>query len=256
MNIAWLAPIVTASLLGSVHCIGMCGGLIAVAADGATSTRGRVQVQLGYQAARLLSYLTLGAVAGGLGQALDLAGQAAGWGKAAAVVSGVAMTLVGLSAMLHAVGIRLRLPALRGLPRFVTRFLGQAREKPPVARAVLLGGASALLPCGFLYAFALAGAGTGSPLGGALVLAALWLGNLPALLGFGLLLSSTLTRLKRHIPLLSAAAVFGLGVITLSSRVNLPAFAANSLSAPSSQNAGRASLPQAGDCPCHHKHAP
>jgi sulfite exporter TauE/SafE len=241
-------------LFGSAHCIGMCGGLLAVASDGCSGARARIQVQLGYQGARLLSYVTLGAIAGGLGRALDLAGQAAGWGKAAAVVAGVAMTLWGLAAMLDAVGAGLRLPRLRLMPRFVTEFLGRARSKPPILRAALLGGSSALLPCGFLYAFALAGAATGSPLGGALVMAALWLGNLPALLGFGLLLSSAMSRLKRHIPLLSAATVFVLGVLTLNDRVHLPAFAAQTL-APAAAHHGAAPLPMAGDCPCHRKHA-
>ncbi|HVY28939.1 MAG TPA: sulfite exporter TauE/SafE family protein [Polyangiaceae bacterium] len=251
---SWLLPVVSAGLFGSAHCIGMCGGLLAVASDGSSGARARLRVQLSYQGARLLSYVTLGALAGSLGRALDLAGQAAGWGKAAAVVAGVAMTLGGLAAMLDAVGAGLRLPRLRLMPRFVTEFLGRARSKPPVLRAALLGGSSALLPCGFLYAFALAGAATGSPWGGALVMAALWLGNLPALLGFGLLLSSALSRLKRHIPLLSAATVFVLGVLTLNDRVHLPAFAAQTLSPPGAHHAA-APLPMPSDCPCHRKHA-
>lgn len=254
MSGSWLLPVVSAGLFGSAHCIGMCGGLLAVASDGSSGTRARVQVQLGYQAARLFSYVTLGAIAGGLGRALDLAGQAAGWGKAAAVVASIAMILWGLAAMLDAVGAGLRLPRLRLMPRFVTEFLGKTREKPPVLRAVLLGGSSALLPCGFLYAFALAGAATGSPLGGALVMAALWLGNLPALLGFGLLLSTALSRLRRHIPLLSAVTVFVLGVLTLNDRVHLPAFAAQTLAQAPAHHAA-AQLPSAGDCPCHRKHA-
>jgi sulfite exporter TauE/SafE len=245
---------VSAGLLGSAHCIGMCGGLIAVASDGASGVRQRILVQVGYQAARLLSYVTLGATAGALGHALDLAGQAAGLGKAAAVVAGVTMSLWGLAAMLHAVGVGLKLPRLRFLPAFVTHWLGRARQRPPLVRAVLLGGASALLPCGFLYAFALAGAATGNPLGGALVMAALWLGNLPALLGFGLLLAGALSRLRRHLPLLSAACVFALGVLTLNSRINLPAFAMATMKdavvAPTGAHA-----PSATDCPCHRKHA-
>jgi uncharacterized protein len=249
---------VSAGLFGSAHCIGMCGGLIAVASDGASGVRQRISVQVGYQAARLLSYVTLGVTAGALGRALDLAGQAAGLGKAAAVVAGVTMTLWGLAAMLRAVGAGLRLPRLRFLPAFVTQWLGHAQRRPPLMRAVLLGGASALLPCGFLYAFALAGAATASPLGGALVMAALWLGNLPALLGFGLLLSGALSRLRRHLPLVSAASVFALGVVTLNSRVNLPAFAmatmTDAVGTPRATDAP--SPPSATDCPCHRRPAP
>jgi len=251
---AWLVPLVSAGLFGSLHCIGMCGGLIAVASDGASGTRQRLAVQLGYQAARLASYVTLGATAGALGKALDLAGQAAGLGKAAAVVAGVTMSLWGLAAMLHTVGVGFRFPRVRLLPLFVLNFLARSRQRPPLFRAVALGAASALLPCGFLYAFALAGAATSSPLGGSLVMAALWLGNLPALLGFGLLVSGALSRIKRHIPLLSAASVLALGLLTLTSRINLPAFAVVPVGP--ANEARTAQAPSASDCPCHRKHGP
>ncbi len=255
MTGAWLIPMVTAGFFGSAHCIGMCGGLIAVASDGANGVKQRASVQLGYQLARLASYVTLGAVAGLLGHALDLAGQAAGLGKAAAVLAGITMSLWGLLAMLNAVGVSLKLPRLRLLPSFVTSWLGRAQQRPPLTRAVLLGGASALLPCGFLYAFALAGAATGSALGGALVMGALWLGNLPALVGFGFALGSVLSKARRHIPLLSAATVFGLGVFTLNSRINLPAFALAAVTDAKVEQPSEVRAPIAADCPCHRKHA-
>jgi sulfite exporter TauE/SafE len=258
MTLAWLLPMISAGVLGSVHCIGMCGGLIAVASDGATSLRQRLVVQAGYQVARLSSYVVLGLVAGTVGRALDLAGQAAGLGKAAAVLAGVAMSLWGLLAMLEATGtLKRKLPGLRLLPPRAVAWLASARQRPPLARAVVLGGASAFLPCGFLYAFALAAAATSSPLGGALVMAALWLGNLPALLGFGLLLGGVLSRVKRHIPLLSAASVLLLGVVTLNSRVNVPAFAVKSVLAATPAKPAAVRAPSADDCPLHQKkHAP
>jgi sulfite exporter TauE/SafE len=264
MMLAWLIPMVSAGALGSVHCVGMCGGLIAVASDGASGARQRLLVQLGYQGARLVSYLALGAVAGTLGHALDFAGQAAGLGKTAAVLAGGTMMLWGLWSMLEAGGARLklRLPTVRLLPSSALAWLGRASQRSPLGRATLLGGASAFLPCGFLYAFALAGAATASPWGGALVMGSLWLGNLPALLGFGLLIGGVLSRVRRHLPLLSAASVFVLGLFTLSHRVNLPAFAvaagAGALSAETQTGARRMAPvpPMAADCPCHRRHAP
>ncbi len=253
---AWLVPMVTAGLFGSAHCVGMCGGLIAVASDGANGAKQRAVVQLGYQLARLTSYVTLGIIAGSLGHALDLAGQAAGLGKAAAVLAGVTMSLWGLAAMLKAVGVSFKVPQVRLLPSFVVGWLGRARQRPPLTRALLLGGASALLPCGFLYAFALAGASTGSAVGGALVMAALWLGNLPALVGFGLVLGGLLSRARRHIPLVSAATVFALGVFTLNSRINLPAFAVMAVTDNKAKYLGDVRAPMPADCPYHRKHAP
>lgn len=255
MSLAWLMPMIGAGLLGSVHCIGMCGGLVAVSTQGATSARQRLVAQLGYQAARLASYLTLGVSAGLLGRALDLAGRAAGLSKAAAIVSGLTMMVWGLWAMLEAGGVKLarRLPAIDVLPAGARLWLARAQRQSPLGRAVLLGGASALLPCGFLYSFALAAAGTGSPWGGALVMGSLWLGNLPALLGFGIAIGGALSRLRRHIPLFSAAAVFALGLFTLNSRINLPAFAAESV-ARASEPTSVAPPSMGADCPCHRKH--
>ncbi len=253
MILTWLVPMAAAGLFGSAHCVGMCGGLIAVASDGAAGVRQRVGVQLSYQAARLASYVALGVVAGSIGHALDLAGSAAGLGKVAAVVAGLTMTLWGLWALLEAGGARLgfELPRLRLLPAPVLQALSNVRQRPAIVRAVLLGAVSALLPCGFLYAFAFAAAGTASPLGGALVMAALWLGNLPALLGFGLLVASGLSRVKRHIPVFSAVSVFALGLFALNSRMNLPAFAASVVAAPPTSGLQTAPIPSARDCPCH-----
>lgn len=254
--LAWLAPMLGAALVGSVHCIGMCGGLVAVSTQGATTAQQRLATQIGYQGARLASYSTLGVSAGMLGSALDLAGRAAGLGKAAAVVSGLTMMLWGTWAMLEAggVGLSRKLPTIQILPAAARRWLGHAQRQSPLGRAVLLGGASALLPCGFLYTFALAAAGTGSPWAGALVMGSLWLGSLPALLGFGLAIGGALSRLRRHVPLFSAIAVFGLGLFTLNNRINLPAFAAASVTRASDAATQAATPGLPGDCPCHRKH--
>ncbi len=254
MIFSWLLPVAAASAVGSLHCVGMCGGLIAVASEGSCGVRQRLSVQLVYQAGRLASYLALGAIAGVLGRALDLAGRAAGVGRIGAVVAGATMALWGLWAMLDAAGVKARLPQVRLLPRSALAWLGGLRQRPPTLRAVLLGGASALLPCGFLYGVALAAAATGSAAKGALVMAAFWLGNLPALLGFGFVLSSALTRLRRHLPMLSAVTLFGLGVLTLNERINIPAFAVASIAGAVAQPGPAPALPMAADCPCHRKH--
>jgi uncharacterized protein len=110
-----------------------------------------------------------------------------------------------------------------------------------------------LLPCGWLYAFAVTAAGTGSPLRGALVMTAFWAGNAPLLLGLGVALSSALGRVRRHVPVLSAAAILAIGLFTLTERANLPAFAAASVLGTHESHAATA-VPMAGDCPCHRKH--
>lgn len=251
MSLELILPVAAASLLGSVHCAGMCGGFVAFVADGVTG-RARVVAQLTYNAGRLVSYLTLGTLAGGLGHALDLAGSAAGVARVAAIVSGLLMLLWGLGALLESQGVRVLSRGRRALPAPLTRFLAELRNKPPLWRALALGLCTTLLPCGWLYAFAVSAAGTGSPARGALLMAAFWAGNVPVLLGLGALLSAALGRVRQHIPVLSAAVIFCIGLFTLSARANLPAFA---LAAVSSCHRGSApALPTAADCPCHRKH--
>jgi len=247
VNFELVIPVAAAGLLGSVHCAGMCGGFVAIAGYGVTGPK-RLTAQLGYNAGRLLSYLALGAASGALGHALDLAGSAAGIGRVAAIASGSVMILWGLGALLETQGVRVFGKRLR-MPEGLTRFLTRLGKRPPLARGAILGLATALLPCGWLYAFAVAAASTASPLRGALVMAALWTGNLPALLGLGMIAGAALGRARKHLPVLSAALIFSVGLFTLTTRANLPAFALASIN---SHSAG--ALPKAADCPCHRKH--
>lgn len=245
-----LVPIAAASLLGSVHCAGMCGGFVAMAGDGVSGSA-RAVTQLTYNAGRLVSYLTLGAIAGAVGHAVDLAGRAAGVGRFAAVLSGSIMILWGLGALLETQGV----PVLRArlaLPKRLTQALASLRSRPPIWRALALGLLTTLLPCGWLYAFAMSAAGTGSASNGALVMAAFWAGNAPVLLGLGVLLSAAVGRVRRHVPVLSAAVIFGIGLFTVTVRANLPAFAVAAVLG-KSQSQARMSVPTPGDCPCHRK---
>src|SRR6478609_5793991 len=227
----------------------MCGGFVAVAGDGA-SGKARLAAQLSYNAGRLLSYGTLGANAGFLGQAVDLAGSAADVGRVAALVSSSIMILWGMGALLETQGVRV----FRGrwtVPKRVTLALASLRRLPAAWRGLVLGLSTTLLPCGWLYAFAVSAAGTASPLQGALLMAAFWSGNLPVLLGLGVVLSTLVGRVRRQVPILSAAVIFAVGLFTVTARANLPAFAAAAL------NHGHLSrapaLPTPGSCPCHQK---
>jgi uncharacterized protein len=122
--------------------------------------------------------------------------------------------------------------------RLEARFVAlarRARQQPPIARAALLGLSSALLPCGWLYAFAVLAAGTGSAPRGALLLAAFWSGTLPALLGLGLGLQRLTQRWRAQLPRLSAVLLLALGVYTVVQR--WPVAAAADGTAPSCHHA-------------------
>jgi sulfite exporter TauE/SafE len=92
-------------------------------------------------------------------------------------------------------------------------------------RAALLGLVSTLLPCGWLYTFAVLAAATGSAAGGAILMGAFWLGSLPMLLGVGVSVRGLARRWGARLPRIRSVAVMSAGAFTLLSRLQLPAFA-------------------------------
>lgn len=214
MNLEFVAPVVAASLMGSLHCALMCGGLVAILPrkPGLTPL---------FHLGRLAAYAALGMAAGSAGSVLDLAGARAGLGRIAALVCGALVLLFGLTALLASQGVRL--PGTSLGAGFTQRLAGFAlRVERPVQQALLLGVSTAFLPCGWLYAFVLSAAGTASPLAGGAVMVAFFAGTLPSLLGVGFLLPRLVAPLGRHLPVLSALLLVGLGLFSIVHRANLP----------------------------------
>jgi sulfite exporter TauE/SafE len=212
----WLS-ILAASALGSLHCVGMCGGLVSFYASSNEAPASRISPHAAYHAMRLVAYVALGAAAGGLGSALDLVGSRAGLGHVGLVVAA--------STLLFWAGPRLfsrrpavallalgreparRSPLIQRLERVFVSLASGIRQRPPIRRAAALGLASALLPCGWLYAFVVLAAGTGSAGAGAVLMLAFWLGTVPALLGLGVGIGRLSAPLRARLPRLSAALV-------------------------------------------------
>ncbi|HEU5072632.1 MAG TPA: sulfite exporter TauE/SafE family protein [Polyangiaceae bacterium] len=248
MALEMMGAVLVASLLGSLHCAAMCGGLVgALGSCGARA--GWARQQTSFHAARGVVYAVLGAAAGALGSAVNLAGRYAGVVDGAALVAGVLLVGAGMRGLLAARGVSM--PAL-GTAGGVQRWLGQrlaGSRSGPALRAGLLGVSTALLPCGWLYAFVFAAAGTGSPLGGSGVLVAFWLGTLPALVGVGAIVPRLAGAFGRHFALLSALALVTVGLGTILHRANIPAEALSRIEVPGvhPQNATR--LPCHGEAP-------
>jgi len=227
--IALLTTVFVVSLLGSLHCAGMCGGIVLMCvqadqpADGRTA-RLAITPHLAYHAGRALSYTLLGVVAGTLGVALDLGGGAVGFGRTAAVIAGTAMIGFGLIAILRHMGVRVgggRLPHWIAAPfQKAYRF---AFTLPVVVRAGVIGLLTACLPCGWLYAFVLAAAGTASPIVGGLVMLVFWAGTVPILLGLGLGAQRLTAPLRRHAPTMTAVALMIIGGLTITNRMTIAA---------------------------------
>lgn len=210
--------VLVASLLGSVHCAAMCGGIVCFyATSGApASWRHESLSHAAYNTGRLVSYVMLGLIAGALGGMLDRAGLLAGVGKVAAMVAGVLMVGWGTGAMLAARGIRIPSPGVPGAwQRAMGAALERVRNQPPVIRAAATGLLTTLLPCGWLYAFVVTAGGAGSPLRGALVMLVFWAGTLPMMLAVGYGARALFGPLRSRLPMVSAAVIVMLGLFSI-----------------------------------------
>jgi sulfite exporter TauE/SafE len=226
-------PMLLVGLAGSVHCVGMCGGIVSAfslapgrpvpvalvaarPAARAASLAPALPRVLAYNAGRLASYTAAGAIAGGVsGGVRLLAGFAA--------VEAVALWLVG--AMLVVLGLYL-MDAWRGLA-VLERLGGHLwRRLEPLTAALLpldspaklfaVGAVWGWLPCGMVYSALLVALVSGSALAGALVMLAFGLGTLPLLLTIGVAGARWRAALKRRaVRVVGGAVVLGFGVAGL-----------------------------------------
>lgn len=209
-----LASVFLASLAGSLHCAGMCGGLVGFVAG---SERRGVLPQGAYHTGRLLGYASLGTVAGLLGSALNVGGELVGVTEVAGVLAALMMIGWGVYRLLPRRVRLLARPSRSGSNWFGPALHRSARHSP-ILRGTLLGVFTAALPCGWLYAFVVASAGTGTPLGGATLMAVFWLGTVPALAGVGALVAPLSTWLGKRAPAAYALALVLAGLGTLTAR--------------------------------------
>jgi sulfite exporter TauE/SafE len=253
-----IGAILTASLLGSLHCVGMCGPLALWAAGVDKDRGGRTMVipTALYHFGRMLTYALVGLMAGYVGNLLDWSGSAFGLQLIAARLFGSLMIVMGCI-----LGFRLAQPVIRRWvrqyrkssrltvepavsfgagqweaqsggaalnsytppkPNWLTARLLSLRpvvfRLPLAMRGLVTGLLTALLPCGWLYLFALLAAGSGSAVIGAFVMVAFWLGSVPALVSLVVSTKLLTTPVRRAIPAFGATMLVVAGAYTATGR--------------------------------------
>jgi uncharacterized protein len=179
-------------ILGSFHCVGMCGPIALALPAGRGTGWSFVAGRLLYNGGRLLTYTGLGALAGLFGKSLQLAG----WQQALSLVSGgLILLLVVLPATVS--GRFRRVSGLERLLQQVQRTMGRLFARKGLWALAAIGLLNGLLPCGFVY-LALAGALSMPTVGQAMAYMLLFgLGTFPLM--FLLSLSGKLVRPRlRH----------------------------------------------------------
>ncbi len=204
----WLAFMT--GLLGSGHCLGMCGGLVSgffmkLGAKG-------VWPYLAYHGARVSLYAVVGIIAAAIGAVLVSTGQIGLWQGALQIVAGIVVILLGLDLLgVSPVRNRLGFAPIAWLRKQFTL----AVQKGPVVGALIGGAINGLMPCSMTMAMAVKATTAPSVLEGGLLMLAFGAGTLPSMLSASFLFGKLGPRLRGWLLKGAALFVIALGVSTL-----------------------------------------
>ena len=174
-----LPLVLIAGILGSSHCIGMCGPLALTVGSGASSWRANLVRQSVYTLGRIFTYCVLGAAAGFVGWKV----QHTTWlVNAAAILAVVAGGFLLYQGLLAAGVWRRKTPNTAALPCLGSEFLAGFLKAPGWANVFLAGLFTGLIPCGLVYGFLALAASSGDVLAGLAIMAVFGVGTAPVMM--------------------------------------------------------------------------
>lgn len=172
-------------LLGTGHCLGMCGGLIGALSLSEAGKKGGWFFHLFYHAGRITTYTFIGALVGWLGSALAYTDRFRLVTRSLLLVSDVFVILIGLGTAGLFAWINVSKLEFPGPMQALSLAVRRLRRLPPTLAAFPLGLMFGFIPCGWLYQIAITAAQSASISTGALMLLAFGLGTAPSLLLLG-----------------------------------------------------------------------
>lgn len=202
-------------LLGSAHCIGMCGGFVAMYSLKKPAARPSLSYHLLYNLGRITTYSILGGALGAIGSLVTYAGGRRGISGAALLGAGAIMIIMGLN-IAGVLGKR-GLFEESGITEssFFRKTLHRILDLDSPWATFLLGLLLGFLPCGLLYPIFINAAASGNFILGAVTMAVFGLGTAPALIFFGFLVTKIQPKLKLALYRLAAVLIIFLGIKTL-----------------------------------------
>ncbi|MFM1892674.1 MAG: hypothetical protein RLZ44_1751 [Pseudomonadota bacterium] len=207
-------------LLGGVHCVGMCGGIVGALTFGLPEHKrsgwGALPFQLAYNLGRIASYSVAGALVGGLGVLLAGLLPVAAAQRSLLALAGVFMLLLGLYLAGWWSGLRRVEQAGGRLWRYIEPLGRRLLPVRSPGQALALGLVWGWLPCGLVYSVLIWALSAGGALQGAGLLLAFGLGTLPNLLLMGAAAGWLATQVRRPAVRQVAGALVSLfGLYTL-----------------------------------------
>ena len=161
-------------LLGSFHCVGMCGPIaFMLPVDRNNALKKALQIGV-YHLGKLLAYSVIGLVFGLIGKSLYLFG----FQQQLSIFIGILMILVVLIPQKTFNKYNFSKPVYKVISK-VKSALGSAMKKKTMDTFLTIGFLNGFLPCGLVYMAVFAAIASGNALNGALYMAVFGLGTIP-----------------------------------------------------------------------------
>ena len=203
-------------LLGGVHCVGMCGGIVGAFSLQLPGRGPRISYHLAANLGRLTSYVFIGLIAGTVGSASAFLSHLFPAEKILYLIANLVLIALGL----HLAGIWSGVLILETAGGGVWKRLQPLFKKlvpiQTMPQAFAAGMVWGWLPCGLVYSVLIAALASGTALQGGLTMLAFGLGTLPNLLLMGLFASQLQRFLaRRGVRLAAGLIIVALGLLGL-----------------------------------------
>ncbi len=214
-----LLSIIAIAFVGSFgHCIGMCGGIVMAYSTAKVDTEWaritQVSSHILYSLGRVLTYTILGVMFGYLGGVATFSNSANG---ILLFIAGIAMVLTGASLLGKIKFLTIIEHSLSANSFYQNTFKAMLKSKS-LTSFFILGMLNGLMPCGFVYFFAITAASTASPFWGGVVMMIFGLSTIPAMFSLGYFVGLFKQSSFRALMIkLAAIAVVVYGLLTIHS---------------------------------------
>lgn len=192
----------TIGIIGSFHCVGMCGPLaLALPVNKEGHAWKPVAAIMAYNLGRVTTYFCLGILFGIIGKSFALVG----YQQALSIVTGVLLLMV----LLFGNKLRTNIPVIAAFHHWLKNRLFVLLRKPQRLPVFYLTGlVNGLLPCGLVYLAIASAITTGTAINGGVVMLGFGLGTIPlmvVLMVAGTFVSVALrSRIRRLVPYFAA----------------------------------------------------
>jgi sulfite exporter TauE/SafE len=203
-------------LLGSVHCIGMCGPLVMALPISHKSNWEKFTSIFLYHSGKILSYAILGVLFGLFGSQFPVFGLQ----RNISVVIGVTMLLY-VAYVFILKPNHIHLGPFSNMYNVIVIMLSKLFKSKYIASFILIGMLNGLLPCGMIYLALSSSLATQNILHGGMLMAFFGLGTVPALMMVAIGGQYMGFTFRRKLQKILPVFIFGMGVLLILRGLNL-----------------------------------